>query len=97
MKNKCLLGLVVGQSIRVSILDFFIENRELDFGAGDVAEELTVSRQAVYNIIKDLVKDGLLVKSRVLKNKTLYSFNNKSSRGVLLINFYDGLITVVGY
>jgi len=87
-----LLSRFFGSDLRVLVLDFFLTHRELDFGVTDVAEDVGCSRQSLYKIFDALLADGLIVKSRVLGNKSFYKINSEDPEVVLLMGFFDKVL-----
>jgi len=77
-KDKTLFTEVLGENSTIKVIEFLIENRELDFGAGDISEETKLSRQSTYNVLYNLSNKKIVVKSRELRNKQMYKLNDKS-------------------
>lgn len=86
---------VYGKSLRNLMLEFMLENKGLDFSVGDIAEELSISRPKAYQIIKEIEKEGIAKKSRIVSGTQLYILNDKSRRAVLLIKGFKECLKVV--
>lgn len=67
---------VYGDSLRNRVLEYMLELGELDFAAGDVARELEISRPKVYQIIDELERQNILMRSRIVSGTQLYVLNN---------------------
>ena len=76
MITKTLFTNIFGVTPKMKVIDFLLENRELDFGVGDIAEEVKLSRQTVYTIIDDLINKKIVLVTRRLQNKTMYGLTN---------------------
>lgn len=83
--NFCRL---IGVTIRNRVLEFFLEAGELDYGFGDVAVELHVSRSGVFNAVRELQDEGIIKVSRRLKNKTMYVLNKDNVKTRFLIKMF---------
>lgn len=77
------------------IIEFFLEARELDFGAGDVAKETELNRATTYNVIEELLKEKIIVESRKLGRTQLFKLNVESSRVQTLIQAFNMLLKKV--
>ncbi len=91
-KARTLFTEVLGENAKIKVIEFFVENRELDFGVADVAEETELSRQAVYNVIEELTKKSIIQKSRQLQNKQFYKLNEKSKVVKQLEALFDQIL-----
>jgi Fe2+ or Zn2+ uptake regulation protein len=81
-----------GTSVRNRVLEFLLEMRELDFGAGDIAEETGLSRASVYNMVECLLKEGYVVESRIVSGAQLYGLNKKEKKVKVLILVFNLLL-----
>lgn len=85
-----------GKSIRNVILEYLLENQQLDFAIGDLAKEVEISRPKAYDIIGELEKKGFVIKSRIISKTQLYLLNKDNPRAKLLMkNFKECLRLVV--
>ena len=69
---------LLGNSVLVKVLDFFLENRFWDYTKSDVAKHTEKSRQSIYNIWPKLEKYGVVVPSRKIGATTLFKTNLES-------------------
>ena len=84
-----------GDTVRNRVLEHFLANYETDFAAPDVASEKETSKPQTYLVIEDLVKEGILIKSRMVGRTQLYKLNRKSKMTLFLLkNFEESLKTV---
>lgn len=72
------LSELFGESVLVTVLDFFLENRFWDYSKTDVAKQTGKSRQGIYNVWSTLEKYGIVTPSRKIGGTTLYKLNSES-------------------
>jgi len=84
--NFCKL---IGVTPRNRILEFFLEAGELDYGFGDVAEELDMNRTTVFHSVRELQEEGIIKISRKLKNKRMYVLNKDNVKAQFLIQMFE--------
>ena len=84
-----------GESLRNLVVEYLLENKELDFAVGDMAEELNISRPKAYEIIKKLEKEGYVKKSRVVAGTQLFLLNEKSRKVKLLLKDFKECLRIV--
>lgn len=81
-----------GKNPRNTIIEFFLEGRELDYGVGDLIENLNLNRATAYNTVELLEKEKILTKTRKLVGKQLYGLNKKSKRVEKLIKSFNVIL-----
>jgi len=83
---------VYGKSMHNLVLEYLLENQDLDFAIGDLAKEVKISRPKAYEVIKELLKKKYVKKSRVIGKTQLYMLDKSNKRVKLLIrNFIECL------
>jgi len=86
----------VGGKAMMQVLEFFIENRDLDYSKQDVIEFTGLSRTQIYKIWDSLLEDERIVASRMVGKKTqLYRLNSDNDVVQHLIGIYDKLISQI--
>ena len=81
-----------GNTIKNRILEYVLENQDLDFAVGDMAKEIGISRPKAYQVIKDFEKREYIKKSRIVGKTQLYILNKANKRVKLFLrNFKDCL------
>ena len=85
-----------GKTPRNRIIEFFLEMRELDFAVGDVAKEIKLNRATMYINIRELYKEGIIIKTRKISGGQMYGLNmtNKKVK-VMLKCFFNVLDSIV--
>ncbi len=84
-----------GYTERNKAFAYFLEMKDLDFGADDLAGELDVSEKEADGIIERSEKEGILKKTRVFKNIQLYSLEDNDKTRKLIKGFNEALADVV--
>ncbi len=85
-----------GITIENGILEYLLENQDLDFAIGDMAEELDISRPKAYEVMKDFEEKGYVMKSRIVGKTQLYKLNKDNIRvRIFLRNFEECLRLVI--
>jgi len=65
----------LGDSPKLRIIDFFLDNPLYDFTKKEVIEALGMSKQTFYKYFPDLEKQGIVVVSRKIGKAKLYRIN----------------------
>jgi sugar-specific transcriptional regulator TrmB len=87
---------VYGNTLRNIILEYILENQDIDFAVGDMAKEVEISKPKAYQITDEFIKKGYITKSRVIGKTQLYKLNKESNIvKVYLRNFRECLKLVV--
>ena len=69
---QSLLLKTLGDSTKLRIVDFFLDNPLFDFTKKEVIEALGISKQTFYKYFKDLEEYGIVKVSRRIDNAKLY-------------------------
>lgn len=75
MKNKSLFIETFGDTPLVRVTEFFLTYRDFDYSKSQVATETGVSRVTIENVWKQLIKNGIIVRTRKVGNGELYKLN----------------------
>ena len=84
-----------GNTISNRILEYLMENEDLDFAVGDMAKELKISKPKAYEIIGDFEKKGYVKKSRIIGKTQLYILNKEDSRVKLFLRDFKECLRIV--
>lgn len=68
----------LGNSPKIRLLDFFLENNIFDYTKSEVSEQTEISRVTLNLLWPELLKNKILVQKRRIANATLYRLNNSS-------------------
>ncbi len=86
---------VYGKSLRNLVVEYLLEMRDLDFAVGDMAEELDISRPKAYEIIKILIKENIVKKSRIISGTQLFILNKDEAKVKLLMKTFDECLNLI--
>lgn len=75
---QSLLLKTLGDSPKLRIIDFFLDNPLFDFTKKEVIEALGMSKQTFYKHFPDIEKYGVVKVSRKIGKATLYKINLES-------------------
>src|SRR3990167_1316884 len=78
MKSKSSFRLVFGDSPIVKVIDFFLDNREFDYSLTDIAKNSDIGWSTLHGFWKDLVKLGIVTKTRRIGRAELYRLNSSN-------------------
>ena len=78
MENKTSFRLVFGNSPIVKVIDFFLDNREFDYSLTDIAKKADVGWSTLHQFWKDIVRLGIVTKTRRIGRAELYKLNLNS-------------------
>lgn len=87
---------VYGKTAVNAVLEFLLENQDIDFAVGDIAKEAGISRPKAYSVIEGFEKKGFVKKSRFVGKTQLYILNRSNSVVKLYLrNFKECLKAVL--
>ena len=86
-EHQSLLLKTLGDSPKLRIIDFFLDNPLSDFTKKEVIEALGLSKQTFYKYFPDLEKYGLVTASRKIGKAKLYKINLENPMVKLLKEF----------
>ena len=78
MEQKTSFRLVFGDSPIVKVIDFFLDNREFDYSKTKIARNSDIGWSTLHGFWKDLVKLGIVTKTRRIGRAELYKLNLSS-------------------
>lgn len=84
-----------GNTIENRILEYILENQDLDFAVSDMAKELEISKPKAYEVIKDFETKGYIKKSRVIGKTQLYVMNRDNKRIQLFLKDFDECLRII--
>lgn len=83
---------IFGASPRVKLLDFIADHLDFDYTISQLNEFTGISRPTLYDLIKELQDDGMVVRTRVVGDSNFYRLNTKSSKVVSMLQADFGRI-----
>jgi hypothetical protein len=78
MEEKSSFRVVFGDSPIVKVIDFFLDNREFDYSLTDIAKNSDIGWSTLHGFWKELVKLGIVTKTRRIGRAELYRLNMNS-------------------
>lgn len=78
MQNQSLFIQFMGDSPVIRVLDYLLTERDLDFCISDLADQARVGRTTLYTIWDQLLKNKILLPTRVIGKAKLYTLNKKN-------------------
>ena len=78
MEEKSSFRIVFGHSPIVKVIDFFLDNREFDYSLTDIAKNADVGWSTLYGFWDNIIKLGIVVKTRKIGRAELYKLNLNS-------------------
>ncbi len=82
---------VFGNSKQLKVLDYLIDNQELDYSKSDIAEGVGISRTTVNKLLKELLERMIVVESRRVGNARMYRLNSTNPLVLELLEFDNRL------
>ena len=92
MESKSLFTEFMGDSPTVRILDYLLTERDLDFSISDMARNAGIGRTTLYRIWDSLIKNKIIVPTRVIGKAKLYKLNKDNTKIKKLIEIDDALM-----
>ena len=91
VKGKALFSNIFGKSTNLEVLDFLFMGKKLDFTLTQISNGTGLSRTAIRNVLEQLTKDGLVVKSREDAKSSYFRVNEEGSKFKILDNLYENI------
>ena len=82
----------MGDSPTVRVLDYFLTERDLDFSITDMAKNAGIGRSTLYRIWDDLIKNEIIISTRIIGKAKLYKLNKDNIKIKKLIEIDDMLM-----
>lgn len=76
--DKSSFRIVFGDSPIVKVIDFFLDNREFDYSLTDIAKNSDIGWSTLHGFWDNVVKLGIVVKTRKIGRAELYKLNLSS-------------------
>ena len=78
MEEKSSFRMVFGDSPIVKVIDFFLDNREFDYSLTDIAKNSDIGWTTLHQFWNNIVKLGIVTKTRKIGRAELYKLNSNS-------------------
>lgn len=95
MKDVGVFCETYGNTISNQILEYILENKDIDFAIGDMVKETGISKPKAYEVIKEFEKKGYVRKSRIIGKTQLYLLNKESKRVKLFLKDFRECLKIV--
>jgi len=82
----------MGNSPTIRVLDYLLTERDLDFSITDMAKNAGIGRSTLYRIWDDLIKNEIIIPTRIIGKAKLYKLNKNNPKIKKLIEIDDYLI-----
>ena len=91
MKDKSLFIEFMGDSSTIRVLDYLLTESEIDFSISDMARNVAIGRTTLYRIWDGLLKNKIILHTRIIGKSKLYKLNKEDSKIKKLIELDDML------
>ena len=81
-----------GNSLKIKVLEFLIEGRELDYSVSDIAEGARIGRTTLFRIWNDFIDLGIVKHTRDIGNAKLYKLNISNPFIRKIADLFDTLV-----
>ncbi len=86
---------IYGDTIENQVLEYLLENQDIDIAVGDMALELEISRPKAYQVINDFEEKRYIRKTRVVSGTQLYALNKENKRIHLFLHDFKECLRLV--
>ena len=86
---------IYGNTIRNQVLEYILENQDIDFAVGDMAKELAISKPKAYEIISEFMKHQYIKESRIIGKTQLYIINKENIRVKLFLKAFKECLKMI--
>lgn len=91
MEEKSLFINFMGDSPVVRVMDYLLTERDLDFSITDLAKNSGIGRSTLYRIWESLIKNEIIVPTRIIGKAKLFKLNKENIKIKKLIEIDDTL------
>ena len=81
-----------GDSPTIKVLDYLLTEKGLDFSISDIARNSGIGRATLYRIWDDLIKNQIIMPTRVIGKSRLYKLNSQNPKIKKLVEIDNMLI-----
>ena len=92
MPEKSLFIELFGDSPTIKVLDYLLTEKGLDFSISDIARNSGIGRATLYRIWDDLIKNQIIIPTRVIGKSKLYKLNSQNPKIKKLVEIDNMLI-----
>ncbi|MCD4759506.1 hypothetical protein K8R33_01305 [archaeon] len=92
MEEKSLFIEFMGSSPTIKVLDYLLTERGLDFSITDMAKNSGIGRTTLYRIWSNLIKNRIIIPTRIIGKAKLYRLNKDNFVIKKLIEIDDKLM-----
>jgi|SRR3989344_2567968 len=92
MPEKSLFIELFGDSPTIKVLDYLLTEKGLDFSISDIARNSSIGRATLYRIWDDLIKNQIIIPTRVIGKSKLYKLNSQNPKIKKLVEIDNMLI-----
>jgi len=78
MEEKSSFRLIFGDTPIIKVIDFFLDNREFDYSLTDIAKNADVGWSTLHKFWNQIVKLGIVTRTRTIGRAKLYKLNSSS-------------------
>ena len=78
---------VFGNSKQLKVLDYLIDNQDLDYSKSDIAEGAVISRTTLNKILDELLQTRVVIKTRKIGNARMFRLNEENPVVIELLQF----------
>tara|TARA_B100000315_G_C14184024_1_gene410255 strand:- start:3 stop:317 length:315 start_codon:yes stop_codon:yes gene_type:complete len=82
----------MGDSPTIRVLDYLLTERDLDFSISDMARNSKIGRTTLYRIWDNLIKNKIIVPTRIIGKAKLYKLNKDNNKIKKLMEIDDALM-----
>jgi predicted transcriptional regulator len=92
MEEKSIFIEFMGDSPTIRVMDYLLTERGLDFSLTDIADNSNIGRATLYRILDNLIKNRIIIPTRVIGRAKLFKLNTENEKIKKLIEIDDMLI-----
>ena len=78
MREKSLFIEFMGDSPTIRVMDYLLTERDLDFSITDMAKNAGIGRSTLYRLWEDLIKNKIIVPTRIIGKAKLHKLNKEN-------------------
>jgi predicted transcriptional regulator len=96
--NKNEYGLfceVFGKNLRTLVMEHILISDDVDFAISDLLDEINISKPKLYEIVQELLDNGIIRPTRVFRRSQLYALDRKNPKTKIIRSAFQDCFKVL--
>ncbi|MFH1181984.1 MAG: hypothetical protein V1702_03425 [Candidatus Woesearchaeota archaeon] len=86
---------IYGKTLRNRVIEYLMENQDIDFAIGDMSKEINISRPKAYQIMGEFEKKGYVKRTRIVGKTQLFALNHDNKVAKIFLRNFEEIINSI--